>query len=601
MMFFGIIAVMAEENTDQSQKNRPAATVTPPVGTRLPDEPGKPKRRRRRRRSRSKRTQLPDSVTAGREQAQVLAQKQSQARLGSLDKELNDKTQIAETKPSLDTQKELDNNPEVSPSSLPDESQPSTQAGDKTHREVTTLPELRVNGKPYRPAEKRAGQTSAKVDKKLPLQEKSTSKKQSDSSKKPVDVEKKVHLAFAGKKEVSSTKKIAGETIYETRSNERRRGKNNKLDKNDHQSNSKASVASEVSSQSKTEAPILGTSLTKTARETQKTTGESSRQNEKTHDKESDSKAAGAKSTAERFTPRLATGLKGATPTFSLQDIQRTRRRHRLWGSLLFLILLVAAYFLWAGVQRARQSVGEIVSETNRQQLEQSAPASETPMHHAKATLSGKVIANSLYFPSITVDRIAIYIRYGGENSFRDTGIRLMRGEERWSFSQANEGETYEIQAVLIDNGRQIAYSDIATATAPAAEIVLTFAAGSGEMPAENIRDNLADQAPAEPVLQLSESPTISGVIKLEGDFPVGAQVVIWLGEDHGGQVRQDAYTFGVSSSETAYTISELKADVNYVMDAVLQSADGQVLGLAGQSLLARSPATDANFVIKIN
>ncbi|MBQ6449712.1 hypothetical protein IJJ08_02305 [bacterium] len=593
---------MAEENIDQSQKNKPAALTAPPVGTRLPDDPGKPKRRRRRgRRGRGRRTQLPDSVVAGQQQSQQLARQQQQARLGSLDQEL--KPDVAAVTHGSQTNKtqSLDNNDKHQSADQKTSSSANTSPSDQAQEESlsSTLPALRVNGKPYRPAEKRGDRSAAKVDKNATFQKKLVVKKDPDIPNKLADVGKKVHIAFAGKKPDAPAETIAAETIYQTSApNEKRHGRNNRTGKNNQQIRSQSAVIGETSSRSKAEAPILDTGLAQASQE-RSLASESSRHNQQRRDKESEQKEAEA--TAHRFTPHLSSGLKGSTPTFSLQDIQRARRRRRIWGSLLLLILLAAAYFLWAGIQQARQSVGEMIGETNKRELEQLVPTSEVPQPHTKATLSGKVVTGGLHFPSVTVDRIAIYIRYGEENSFRDTGIRLMRGEEKWSFSQADSGESYEIQAVLIDNGRQIAYSDVVTATAPAAEIVLTFPAGSGEVPTENIRDNLADQAPAEPVLQLSESPTISGVVRLEGDFPAGAQVVIWLGEDHGGQVRQDAYTFGISSSETAYTISELKADVNYVMDAVLQSADGQILGLAGQSLLARSPATDANFVIKLN
>lgn len=292
-----------------------------------------------------------------------------------------------------------------------------------------------------------------------------------------------------------------------------------------------------------------------------------------------------------RFTPHLRAGdLKSTVPTFSLQDIQRARRRRRLVSAGVILVLLAAAYVFWAGTHKAREN--NPVSAP----VESVASSAPVAVGGEKATLSGTVQTEGLQFPSVTLDRVAIYIRYDGEGSFRDTGIRLMQGEPKWSFSQANDGKTYDVQAVLIDNGREIAYSNVVTVEAPAAGIYLVFPAS-----AKQTLEQMRPQVQTEPVLQVGEVPAIAGTVRINGQVPEQAQIVIWLGENTGEeQISQEAYTFGVGGAETGYTISSLTPDKEYVLDAVVQTADGQVLGQADRSLFLHPGATDANFDVTI-
>jgi len=520
---FDIIWQMVQENTDQSTKNTATATAghvnggtsgptpaTPRV--RLPDEPGKPKRRRRRRpRHRNKNTsKVPDSVAEDQQKLQAEAKKQQEARLGSLEQELK-----AET-----------------PSKTDSEDEKSAPAVDKPEEKSApvTLPELKVNGKPYRP------------DK---------------------TADKKIRTALAGKDKQSPPKKTTAESP----------------------------ILSAMLSQKEADLESRQLEIAKPERREQVTTKEAKK--ERQPEIEPAENADNTVKTAKRFTPHVDAGGMGTAPTFSLQDIQRARRRRRLLIMSVLVILLAAGWLFWAGLQKARRGIEQKVAEYQSQASPTSVPASESGQ---KATLSGRVVTNGLQFPSVTLDRIAIYIRYDGEESFRDTGIRLMDGEDTWIFSQANDGMNYEIQAVLLDNGRELAASNVVTASAPAANVELVFPPGS-----ELVSEVPRPEPKNEPVLQLDEAPSISGVVTIQGQLPNMTQIVIWLGENTGAeQIRQDAYSFLLSGSEIAYTISDLDANAEYVVDAVVMDSQGNALATADRTMIVRPGATNVNFTISL-
>jgi len=516
---------MADEKADQSVKKANSAPVSSssqqPV--RLPDEPNKPKRRRRRRsRRRGNNSKVPDSVVAEQNKLQDEVKRQEDARLGDLAKELKDD--------ELEQKSAASEAPDKPKSEKLPESKPEP---------ATQLPELKVNGKPYRP------QTAKKND----------------------QTDRKVRTALAGSKKQPTAKKIA--SLESPILSAMLAQKDVKLD--DHKDDSKKESVDDKSKQTDKSERLAETKPEENVKNTDKSTKNSN-----------------------RFTPRIDAGGMGTAPTFSLQDIQRARRRRRLLVTVVMMILFAAAWLFWAGIQKARESVGEAIEQ---RQAEVAPSATPQPHGNQKATLSGLIAAEGLRFPSVTLDRIAIYIRYGSEESFRDTGIRLMEGENEWSFSQAQADETYEVQAVLLDEGREIAHSDIVTAQAPAANILLTF-------PPEAIQavPSARPEPKNEPVLQLDELPSISGVVTIHGQLPNLTQMVIWLGENTGGeQIRQDAYSFLISGSEIAYTISDLNADREYVMDAVVQTSDGEVLGTADKTIIAKPGTTNANFVITSN
>lgn len=296
----------------------------------------------------------------------------------------------------------------------------------------------------------------------------------------------------------------------------------------------------------------------------------------------------------QRFTPHLSTtDLKAATPTFSLQDIQRTRRRRKLVIIGVSLVILVALYVMWSGFHLAQHSTDESmppspVAEETSESIDNKAK---------KATLAGTVDTSRISFPSPILDRIAIYVSAGETAGMRDTGIRLLPDETEWQFAHASDGQEYRVQAVLVDSGREITYSEVVTVTAPANGIRLVFPSNP-----ELTTSMLNAKHAGTPVrVELEESPSISGTVQVRGSIPAGSQVVVWLGENNsGGEMHQDAYTFNVLGGEVAYTISNLQTDKEYVLDAVLKGSDGQILSLASQTVIARPPATDANFDIEV-
>ena len=130
---------MADEKADQSIKkpNSTPVASSSQQPVRLPDEPNKPKRRRRRRsRRRGGNSKVPDSVIAEQDKLRSEAAKQENARLGDLAKELkDDQTEVKGAAPEDKSAARDDKKTDKSESTV-------------------TLPELKVNGKPYRPQER---------------------------------------------------------------------------------------------------------------------------------------------------------------------------------------------------------------------------------------------------------------------------------------------------------------------------------------------------------------------------------------------------------------------------------------------------------------
>lgn len=157
----------------------------------------------------------------------------------------------------------------------------------------------------------------------------------------------------------------------------------------------------------------------------------------------------------------------GAPQTFSLQAMQKARRRRKIIGWIIAAVLTVLFLSWLSRQQTPTDKTGLMVDQVR----DERARAGKGKI----VTVSGLVVTDGVIFESMS-DRIAIYVMPPESDQFQDTGIRLVPGESQWRFSQAQEGTLYSVQAVILSGERVVAYSNTAAVTAPAGRVVLTFA-----------------------------------------------------------------------------------------------------------------------------
>lgn len=221
----------------------------------------------------------------------------------------------------------------------------------------------------------------------------------------------------------------------------------------------------------------------------------------------------------------------------------------------------------------AESNILNVAAPATNEVLTINSPAQpETP---GNATMSGTVGLNGYIPEGATVTIVA---RQTGLSQFNPVVTNLSASDGvAWSWDQAQSGQSYDVEAQLLDSsGNILSQSSILTAAAPATNEVL------------NITSNIAPPAPA--------TVSISGVVDLNGNIP--SNTTISIATRVTGQSQFNTIATGLSATNgIAWNWPQAQSGTSYDVQASLVQGNNTIA--TSQILTGYAPA--ANEVLIIN
>lgn len=145
-----------------------------------------------------------------------------------------------------------------------------------------------------------------------------------------------------------------------------------------------------------------------------------------------------------------------------------------------------------------------------------------------------------------------------------------------WSYPKATPGESYTIQAILMQNGQKLGVSNPVTVTAPASDVVLTM--------------NIESQASG------SANAIITGDIIVNGYIPSGATITI-QGRRLGNQQFTTVASGLTGAARQIMTYTTAQEGTTYEVQGILYAANGTQIG-SSSLLTVTAPAAHEELVI---
>ncbi len=157
------------------------------------------------------------------------------------------------------------------------------------------------------------------------------------------------------------------------------------------------------------------------------------------------------------------------------------------------------------------------------------------------------------------------------------TGLTPNDGDS-WYFNDAQAGESYEIQAKLVANGNEIAFSSPTSVTAPATDIILTLNVESEEVP-------------------LQQNAVISGNIIVNGYIPNGSTISV-KGRSIGNQQFTTVADNLPGQARQFMTYSTAIAGTTYEIVGTLYAPNGVTVLGTSPTLTVTAPAVNETLII---
>lgn len=238
-----------------------------------------------------------------------------------------------------------------------------------------------------------------------------------------------------------------------------------------------------------------------------------------------------------------------------------------LIGLIVALILLLGGGFFYFNSQRNGQGLD--------------IPSSNSPK---TAVISGSIGFNGTVPSGATISIGQRVHKSGGQFNMVVQNLSAKDGIT-WSWNGAKENESYDIQAFLIENGKQVESSEILTVTAPAADEVLHLNSDAGPAPTPNPQTNKIQPA------------TISGTFDLNGYYTVNTTITI-LYKVQGQSGDYQVAASGIAAKDGgSWSWGGALADTTYDMKARFISSTGANIG-ESPKVIVTAPATGEVFSI---
>jgi len=233
-------------------------------------------------------------------------------------------------------------------------------------------------------------------------------------------------------------------------------------------------------------------------------------------------------------------------------------------SKLIIVFLLLMTIVLFGGIAFlifSRQKVDD--SSTNK-------------FSNQNAVISGVINVNGVVPNGATLSLTAKEIGSSQAVTF-ESNVALQDGNT-WAFDDAKENESYQIQAVVMQNGVQVDISGPITVTAPADDEILTL--------------NLVSSDAPEP-----QSAVISGNIQVNGYIPSGATITI-QGRTLGEQEFTSVAT-GLTGQPTQFmSYATAIAGTTYEVQGQLIASDGITNIGTSSTLTVTAPALNETLTI---
>lgn len=168
-------------------------------------------------------------------------------------------------------------------------------------------------------------------------------------------------------------------------------------------------------------------------------------------------------------------------------------------------------------------------------------------------------------------------------STYTDTGVNLpLEDNAVWNWTNAVEGEVYDIKAVLSINGDEITQSPVITVSAPATNQVLVL-----DVTWDMLPDKVAEEYPV----------TVSGTVKVNGFIPSGSRIV---GYGKRSDSLTDTYVEGpavTAASTVDWAWDKAANGRKYTFYAIMYDSASNPIGTSDYMEKA-APFSDGNLVI---
>ena len=253
----------------------------------------------------------------------------------------------------------------------------------------------------------------------------------------------------------------------------------------------------------------------------------------------------------------------------------------------LFLILLV---FVFAGCDNSKdiQNDNPINNSKNEQ--------AKLNQVNKQTTISGAVTFSGLKPEPGDSGDITIMVRkHGTGEVFKKVNLSVspeLKDGTAWTWGDAIVDDVYDIQALLTIDGKEIALSDIATATAPAKGVELPLRVTWSKLPLEGREKSFKK---------------ISGDIIVSGYVPEGATVTIYTAKSRDNSELQPEEVDNPlfvpvvkrvsASNDKKWYWDEALGQIDYLVKSELYSKEGTLIGVSD---IVHAIAPDENVTMNI-